>query len=259
MPDHGEWVALQRLDSFVQRISDRCPAGAHLILFSDGRVYCDIFKISDVTTSKFRSALREIYTSSRLHWADLDMFLPQATGDDKREALMKLFGETDMDVQRKITTEPDFRETYCGFKKFMEEEHKELLSSESYTTRRKYAAAAAKKMMARNVAYRVFVSTLFPRHIRLSIHPCKASCSGGGEMPLPHACRMSLLALCAAENVFKFGVNLVGRTDWGTPWHNVVVETAPNEYELVRRAVAEERGYSKHIHHRSRLPYFVPA
>ncbi len=71
--------------------------------------------------------------------------------------------------------------------------------------------------MRRNEAYSDLVADMFPHHIRLSIH--------------------------SHSNVSKFGINLVGKGKWGTPWHNVPVLMKDNTWQLMKRSQAEASGY----------------
>lgn len=58
LPDMGEKLALQRLDNFLTSVRQIYEPGAKLIIFSDGRVYCDLMGISDETATKFKVSLK---------------------------------------------------------------------------------------------------------------------------------------------------------------------------------------------------------
>ena len=47
LPDLGERLALIRLDEFLISVNKLYAPGAHLVIFSDGRIYCDIPGVSD--------------------------------------------------------------------------------------------------------------------------------------------------------------------------------------------------------------------
>lgn len=225
LPDMGEYLALRRLDSFLGEVEAIHPPGSRLICFSDGRVYCDHFRIPDETTSTFKSTVRTLYSSPRIVWSDLDMFYPGLSDDEKRVELEGLFGASEAVVARRIVEDADFTEVYCGFKKFMTEElsvQKAVLPespSKKLTAKqvRTLLSGVARRLMIRNYAYGAFVQMLFPVHVRLSIHP--------------------------STNTRKFSLNLLGSSDWGTPWHNcALLSPDGTRWSLIRKGVAEERG-----------------
>jgi pyoverdine/dityrosine biosynthesis protein Dit1 len=39
LPDAGEDISLKKLEGFCRRVEEFHPAGAHIIIFSDGRVF----------------------------------------------------------------------------------------------------------------------------------------------------------------------------------------------------------------------------
>jgi len=215
-PDMGEKLALRRLDGFLLAIKKIYEPGGRLVLFGDGRVYCDLSQVSDDTASDYRTTIREIHPSPYIHWADLDIFFPTMTHVEKREALEAIFGTTYENLDFHIKTKSDFLELYCGFGKFMTEE---LTLPEEWGNRRRKRQidAVAKHMVMRNWAYAAMVKSLFPEHVRLSIHP--------------------------SSNTFKFGVSLVTMSDWGTPWHNCALLRTDGTWVLIRRKQAIEEGH----------------
>jgi pyoverdine/dityrosine biosynthesis protein Dit1 len=82
--------------------------------------------------------------------------------------------------------------------------------------------------MERNRAYGKLVRHLFLECLRLSIHP--------------------------SSNIRKVGVNLVGPTSWGTPWHNCALHKKDGEWVLIRKNEAEKRNYR--LVDDGLLPYF---
>lgn len=217
VPDQGEYVALRRLEEFLQRIRDIYPHGGHLLIFSDGRVYCDIFRISDDDTDLFKNKVRTMFSSEQLSWSDLDVFFPGLNNDQTRVALEGIFGTTPEEVEHRIHDDPDFMEVYRGFKKFIGEEFQWFQDDATVAQKRADATKAARRLMLRNWAYGAFVKLLFPFHVRLSIHP--------------------------SSNQAKFSVNMVGRTDWGTPWHNCAVLGRDGKWSLAHREDCERAGY----------------
>lgn len=214
-PDMGEKVALLRLESFLKSVGEVYSPGAFLTIFSDGRVYCDLCKIPDSTVTEFREAIRNLINSELISWSDLDLFFSDLNDNDKREALVNLFGTSQEAILHRVRTDPDFHEIYCGFKRFMQEE---LAVPPSWSGKKvdREMATVAKKMMLRNYSYGNLVKILFPHHIRLSIHP--------------------------SNNTTKFSVNLISHSTWGTPWHNCALLHPNGCWSLIRRKEAEETG-----------------
>lgn len=216
LPDLGERLALERLEKFLISFQTIYTPGARLVMFSDGRVYCDLFGISDETTSKFKWQIRRTYVSDLISWSDLDIVFSNFEDDDKRVALVNLFGTTMENIAVEIENDSDFRETYCGFKKFMTEE---LILPEGIGNRhgRKIITNTARGLMMRNYSYGRLMKVLFPHHVRLSIHPSKC--------------------------LKKFSVNLVGKTDWGTPWHNCALLQPDGTFSLIRKKTADQKRF----------------
>jgi len=105
---------------------------------------------------------------------------------------------------------------YCGFQRFLLDE---LILPNGVRDKagRRMVTERARQIMMRTFSYGNIMKILFPHHIRWSIHPSRCST--------------------------KFSINLVGRTDWGTPWHNCALLQPDGSYTLVRRKTAEEKGF----------------
>ena len=237
MPDMGEYLAIKRLDDVMLRFGEVYPPGAQLVLFSDGRVYCDLFRIDDETTSRFKAAVRRIYPAQRITWSDLDEFFADSTDTTKRVALEALFGATPAKVIERIDNDPDFRENYTGFKGFLQTDLTLKPTGLRDGGINSQLRNIARGLMGRNFAYGCMMRVLFREHIRFSIHP-----SSNGRTGLPGGA--------------KFSVSLVGASDWGTPWHNCALRRLDGSWELIRRSEAEQRGYSIERSATS-LPYYV--
>jgi len=129
--------------------------------------------------------------------------------------LDQLFGVSDAQLHDMIHNQDEYRELFTGFKGFMLEELK--MPADWSTRKCRYeAGGVARLLLRRNEAHSLLVSCLFSEHIRLSIHP---SC-----------------------NTHKFSIDMVGRTDWGTPWHNCAYKHADGSWSLIRRHQAETNG-----------------
>lgn len=122
LPDMGEKLSLIRLNEFLTSVQTLYHPGANVVIFSDGRVYCDVAGVGDEVVDAYKAALRVIQPSARIHWTDLDMFFPGLSYDERRAGLLALFG-VDMDaITDRLENDADFRTSYCGFKRFLAEE-----------------------------------------------------------------------------------------------------------------------------------------
>jgi len=229
LPDVGERLALQRLERFLISIKTVYPPGGHLVIFSDGRVYCDLFRIADDTTTKFITQLRKTHVTDKIAWSDLDMFFGKFDDVGKRHALVNIFGTTPENIYEQIKEDSDFREVYCGFQRFLLDEIP-LPNGVRDKEGRRLITDTARRIMMRTFSYSNFMRILFPHHVRWSIHPSRCST--------------------------KFSINLVGRTDWGTPWHNCALLQPDGSWNLVRRKTAEEKGF-KLSYTDDNLPYYI--
>ena len=153
------------------------------------------------------------FPSPYIRFASLADIFTDSSDDLKRERLMSLYGGSLQDIDHSIKEDKDCCMLYCGFKRFPFED-KLRVSEMSTRQKSKDAAARARRVLLRNEAYSSLVNDLFSKHIRLSIHP--------------------------HDNTKKFGVNLVGGSLWGTPWHNVLVQDKEQNCKLMKTLSGRE-------------------
>lgn len=77
----------------------------------------------NLSENTFQETIRQLSPSKNIHWLDLDIFFPSFSHNEKREALVDLFGSEMKEILIRIQTDSDFAETYLGFKAFLSEEH----------------------------------------------------------------------------------------------------------------------------------------
>lgn len=267
LPDKGEKLALETLSVFCKEIEKNYKKGAAISIVSDGRVFADIFGISDQHITEYGESLREIAKKANqyenIHFYDLQDFLDKCeTHDIARERLITYFGRRIEEITERIAKDPDYAKMYCGFTKFLMEDLKNFINSEGKVTYKpdkqlnsndsnensndktilndntspltntqlkKAAKEKAKYVMMRNDAYSRMVENLFPLHIRLSIH-AHSNCGPKFAIRL--------------LNVEKISNNLVADKNLHipTPWHNVVVGDGEGGWLLMKRAEAEKKG-----------------
>jgi len=67
LPDKGEELALQNISNFCEKINSIYEPGVRFIIVSDGRVFADLFKVSDKNVDLYDEAIRKkifkIYTT----------------------------------------------------------------------------------------------------------------------------------------------------------------------------------------------------
>jgi len=230
LPDVGELLALSNLNKFAEEVSRFYKHGAKILVISDGRwfsplcpfssspfdlvnilisnhrVFNDLYTVPDDEVSTYNECIHSLFKSRYLQFIGLDELFPSMNNEEKRDAIITLYGEPIEMVQAKLKRDPHFLEVYVVFKKY--------LTTDLKCSKRE-AAERGKLMMLRNESYSHLVSLLFPHHIRLSIHD-----HSGTE---------------------KIGVHLVGKSII-TPWHGVALKRKDSTWAIVRRREAELMG-----------------
>ena len=217
MPDVGERIAIRRLHKFAATVSCFFKPGAVVVIVSDGRVFADLVDVGPEDVKAYQEAVKTWFPSPYVRFVSLADIFTDSSDDLKRDRLMSLYGGSLQDIDHSIKEDKDNCMLYCGFKRFLLED-KLHVSEMSTRQKSKDAAARARHVLLRNEAYSSLVNDLFSKHVRLSIHP--------------------------HDNTKKFGINLVGGSLWGTPWHNVLVQDKEQNYKLMKRYLAENAGYT---------------
>ncbi|KAL9018037.1 MAG: hypothetical protein Q9185_004639 [Variospora sp. 1 TL-2023] len=223
LPDKAEELALGRLDSMCIRIGEVYPPGARLTIVSDGLVYNDLLGIPDRDTWAYGEAIRTMAVQKEFNHIDfsrlkdlvaiplpekLDEITYVANATNFRRFLINQYGKDDLDIDDEISTNPDTRMTYLGYRRFLESDLRYIYpvgegrSNHAYKRNVKYLA---KQMLMRGHAFAGAVKSAFPNHLRLSIH------QSTGERKVS----MSLLD---------------SKTGFTTPWHCSVALMANGEW-----------------------------
>lgn len=219
LPDLGERVALDFLQSLCDYTSHFYAPGARVTICSDGHVFGDVVGVTDTVVTEYREALTDMIGTS--HWTALDMFgLDDAFGSmdypKMRRILEDDYSATLQELQENVRTDPSTRALFNGIHRFMFEDAVARRGSDASRTKlRNDAKETAYQTILRSNAWSRVVAEKFPEAIRLSIHP----------QP-PHS--------------EKFGLQLMRTRDgWLTPWHGVVLDDGVNR-SLVKRWDAEK-------------------
>ncbi|KAG5206092.1 Transferase family [Trichophyton interdigitale] len=223
LPDMAEQLALERLNTMCARIRDIYPPGAQVTIISDGITYNDLLSISDQDTWAYGEALRKMAIDKKFIYIQfsrmkdlLDFPLPGklteityvANCTTFRRLLINRYGRDDLDIDQEITTNPDTKLTYLGYKRFLESDLKHIFprgvgrSAHSYKRDCKYLA---KQMLMRGYAFAGAVKNAFPNYLRLSIH---------------ESVGLNKVSVCLLNT----------KTGFTTPWHCAVCQLADGEW-----------------------------
>lgn len=216
MPDFGELLALKRLQKMCDEITHIYPAGAEVIICSDGRVFNDLVNVSDrdlaLYDQKITAMLKE-FKLNHLKTYSLDDFYER----NAKEQLLNDFAPTIESIKELVKRDTNSLSMFNGIHRFIKDD---LAFSSSFASKNqlhKESKEIAYQVIRRSRAWDNLLATVFPETLRLSIHP----------YPLTH---------------HKFGIELVkGQDRWATPWHNVVLKMR-DSYQLVKRIEALRMG-----------------
>jgi pyoverdine/dityrosine biosynthesis protein Dit1 len=229
LPDMAEKLALRFLSDICGNIRRAHPAGARIIICSDGRVFGDIVGVQDSDITQYRAEIRAMIADgghTAIHLFGLDDEYPGAGHWAMRFRLLETYGESLWDLKQKVMNQEDMLLLYRGLTKVLAEDAEQGgVVPQPDVHRRAYAVLQRSRAWGRLIAER------FPDAVRLSIHP----------QP------------CGSE---KFGIRLLDAVDnWITPWHGVVVDMT-GRFVLMKRRQAESLG-ARLVHRAGRPSHYV--
>lgn len=217
LPDEAERRALMFLNDLCEQIRGLYPPGARVIICSDGRVFGDCVGIEDAHITAYQDALAQMLQSCpHLSAYNLDDKWPGRSFDDMRATLTADYADSEEAIRAAVETDEDAKRLYLGISRFLFEDQKGR-SQESNRSIQNRAKVRAFGVIRRSKAWGALVAEVFPRALRLSIHP----------QP------------CGST---KMGIRL-GRTPdaWLTPWHSAAVRIG-GAFQLMKRHEAEAAG-----------------
>ncbi|EFJ20805.1 hypothetical protein SELMODRAFT_417826 [Selaginella moellendorffii] len=255
-PDKAEELAIHSMKIVADLIKAVYAPGVHYNVVSDGHVFSDLVGSDDATVDTYGEMFREMAHDlypGLVSFYRLDEFLldnhsdesieelvsgtelehPVATdltsnAETARRALIRLFGSDESAVHRDIKEDPETRNLYRGFSRFMLEdlyEHKSCKSLPSKSAKKKLCSQVGFLMILRNRAYSAMVEWLFPLQLRVSIHPHP---NRGPKYGI-NVIHSSLVAAQRSSEERNFHIP--------TPWHNTVVELADGKFLLLHSKV----------------------
>lgn len=217
LPDLAEQRALERLSELLDAIQEVWPPGARLTICSDGHVFADAVGVSDADVDAYRAMLLRFIEDPRISWFDLSTALGDQSPSAMRAHLMERHAPTETSLRERARTSPSFSAQVDGIHRFLFEDEVVRRPEQTRSQSKKLTRERAWEVVRRSEAWGALVASVFPRALRLSIHP----------QPDPS---------------LKIGVNLLGVADpWLTPWHaSAVIDRYGTR--LMHRADAEALG-----------------
>lgn len=233
LPDMGERVALQFLQSLCIQIRDIYAPGAKITVCSDGRVFSDLVCVSDENVTAYGREIRNIINeinADAIALFNLEDVFSGLTFNEMRHELSLRYAESLENLRLLVKNSPDYQNLFNGIHRFLCEDY---LALQPYKTRnqiRTECKELAYSVIQRSNAWSSLVAKQFPQALRLSIHP-------------------------QPYHSEKIGIHMIKTLDqWGTPWHNAVVHDG-NEFMLLKRSQAEKANASL-VWHNDRPSHF---
>jgi len=228
-PDMAERMSIKNLGEMLKEIEAVYPAGASIMIVSDGLPFNSLFGIDDKVVFDYTSELRALsYGSSIEFLSMLDIIQEGQTVAQKRDILLARYGPNREQLMSRIKNDPETNAYYTGLKLFLEGDMAPLWAVQygngepiTRSLRNKLSADLAKEFMVINEAFNRAVEEILPRCLRLSCHPQYEN------------------------NTNKVGIELIfGRQkhSWATPWHNAMLKRGDGSWDLTRKGVALREG-----------------
>ena len=235
LPDLGERLALQFLQSICNEIRAIYPPGARITICSDGRVFSDLVRIKEEDVDGYKRSLfefMETLSASSLDHFDLDDVFGREDYAVMREELLIGHGVPLRELRERVRMgETDVVNMFNGIHRFIFEDYVASINDVSRNRLRDMTKTVAYRVVQRSNAWSSLVESRFPNALRLSIHPQRSDSR-------------------------KIGIMLVPSDDvWGTPWHNVVV-LHDGKPVLMKRRQAEALG-AELAHAQARPSHYV--
>lgn len=222
LPDAGELIALRRLELLCQDLKTIHPPGAEFTICSDGRVFNDLVGVPDAFVAMYQAGISTIISELKhLRLYSLDDAATKAAEQGTKTAqewLVEHYSEPVDDVAQELRLNTvageEIRKVYCGIKHFLREDQALLHPALPKARIIALCGRLSLAVIRRSRAWGTFLSTEFPKAVRLSIHP---QLSSSAKIPI---------RLIASED------------PWRTPWHSMPLFDGKS-IRLVRRSVAE--------------------
>jgi L-tyrosine isonitrile synthase len=217
LPDLGERLAIEFLQSFCEQVSHVYPPGGRITICSDGHVFSDVLDIPDDDVTAYRDELARVIDATgggSIDMYSLDDAFGSDTFDEMRTLLVDRYATPVEELRAQVRSEIPARSMFNGMHRFMVEDQTPLRPELSRNKLKEICKDIAYVMIQRSRAWGDLVGDVYPDSLRLSIHP-------------------------QASHAEKIGFHLIRTKDsWLTPWHGVVVDDG-STFTLVKRSQAE--------------------
>jgi pyoverdine/dityrosine biosynthesis protein Dit1 len=213
LPDKGEKISLNFLNSLCDSIKQIYPPGAEITICSDGHVFADLIEVSDENVFAYNQKIADIIKQENL--INLNTFgLSNVIGDNsfdkQRLILIENYAQSYDEIKLLIKSTPRELALFNGIKKFLLADFIYLEPTMSKTALRKKVHALTYSVIQRSHAWSSVIEEKFPDSVRLSIHP--------------QPCHFN-----------KLGIYLMDtKNNWLTPWHGVAVFKG-GKFELMKK------------------------
>ena len=220
LPDMGEWLALQSLEAMCERIEQLYEPGARVTICSDGHVFADIVHVSDEDVARYKEGLLKMLRkmkATRVDVVAMAELLSIEEAGAAREVLMDRYAEEATSLRARVRASTTLQAQVDGIHRFLFEDERAIHAHQSANQARRATRERAYEVVRRSEAWGRLVALMYPRAVRLSIHP----------QP-PHSA--------------KFGFHLLDTEDaWLTPWHSAPL-IGDQGARLIKRSEAERLG-----------------
>jgi pyoverdine/dityrosine biosynthesis protein Dit1 len=226
MPDMGERLSLQFLQSLCNDIREIYAPGAKLTICSDGRVFSDLVAVSDENVTLYsqniQSILKEIQ-ANEIDVFNLEDIYSEMSFDAMRKQLVELYAQPVGTIKESVKNDEQHRQMFNGIHRFLFEDYLVLEPHKSHNKIRVECKLRAYEVIQRSNAWSALIAKVYPRSLRLSIHP-------------------------QPYHSEKIGIHMIKTLDqWGTPWHNATVFDG-KEFMLMKRSHLDSMGATMVLH-----------
>jgi pyoverdine/dityrosine biosynthesis protein Dit1 len=222
LPDMGEKICLQFLQSLCDTIQEFYPPGAQITICSDGRVFSDLVGVSDQDVTAYGQEIKNIVNqigTDTINLFNLEDLFGTISFDEMRQQLTTKYADSLENIRFLVKNDINYLNLFNGIHRFLFEDYLVLQPSKTRSQIRKECKELAYGVIQRSNAWSALVAQQFPQALRFSIHP-------------------------QPYHSEKIGIHMINTADqWGTPWHNTVVYDG-EQYLLMKRSQAESMGAS---------------
>ena len=232
LPDLGEEMALITLNNLCREIKSVYPPGATITICSDGRIFSELVGVSDEDITIYVKEIRKMINDQNLSYLtiiNLEDLMEGNSFHELREHILAAYSETLEELHLKLQSNDEFKKLFNGIHRFISDDQKYLNPQYSTTRIKEDSKVIALKVIQNSNAWTRFLTYVYPKSIRLSIHPYPA-----------HASKIGIQLTRAANN-------------WITPWHGVVI-LQEDGYLLMKKSEAIERNAT--LVFRENRPYY---